>query len=56
VGKLEIEVFAPTQAIERKVSVIVSLIMCCSGSCGVLATEDGDGGCLFSLKIGILDN
>ena len=32
---------APIQAIERKVSIIVSLISDCRGSCGGLVAEDG---------------
>jgi len=34
---------APIQAIERKVSIIVSLILDCRRSCGGLVAEDGGG-------------
>jgi len=40
-------ILAPVQAIERKVSIIVSLILDCKGSCGGLVAEDGGGGLFF---------
>jgi len=36
-------ILALIQAIERKVSIIVSLILDCRGSCGGLVAEDGCG-------------
>jgi len=40
-------ILAPIQAIERKVSIIVSLILDCRGSCGGLVAEDGGGPIFF---------
>jgi len=40
-------ILVPIQAIERKVSIIVSLILDCRGSCGGLVAEDGGGGLFF---------
>jgi len=40
-------ILAPIQAIERKVSIIVSLILDCRGSCGGLVAEDGSGPIFF---------
>jgi len=40
-------ILAPIQAIERKVSIIVSLILDYRGSCGGLVVEDGGGRLFF---------
>jgi len=40
-------ILTPIQAIERKVSIIVSLILDCRGSCGGLVAEDGGGRLFF---------
>jgi len=41
---------APIQAIEKKVSIIVSLILDCRGSCGGLVAEDRGGPIFFHCK------
>jgi len=40
-------ILTPIQAIERKVSIIVSLILDCRGSYGGLVAEDGGGPIFF---------
>jgi len=40
-------ILAPIQAIEKKVNIIVSLILDCRGSCGGLVAEDGGGRLFF---------
>jgi len=51
-------ILAPVQAIERKVNIIVSLILDCRGSCGGLVAEDGGGGLFFTVKLlyGFVEN
>jgi len=44
---------APIQAIERKVSIIVSLILNCRGSYGELVAEDGGGLIFFHCQTGL---
>jgi len=43
-------ILAPIQAIERKVSIIVSLILDYRGSCGELVAEDGGGPIFFTVE------
>jgi len=44
-------ILAPIQAIEMKVSIIVSLILDCRDSCGGLVAEDGGGRLFFHCQI-----